>query len=91
MEPREVLKNPELFKKLAKEAFSEYDSNKNGEIDKEELKNALTKFAIASGVTAPDDGVINETMGELDKNKSGTLTLDEFEAYMRSTLIQMCT
>lgn len=91
MDPREVLKNQELFKKIAQESFNEYDVNKNGEIDKEELKNALTKFAIASGITAPDDGVINETMAELDKNKSGTLTIDEFEAYMRSTLIQMCT
>lgn len=89
MDPKKILQNEELFKKFAKQVFDSFDKNLSGEIDKKELGNALINFAKESGTTIPDDEIIHETMKELDKNASLTLTIDEFETYVRTILIHM--
>ena len=47
----------------------------------------MTKFATESGAPAPDDTVVKETMEELDKNNSKTLTIDEFEGFVKKLLL----
>lgn len=89
MDPKKILENEQLFKKFAKQVFDSFDKNASGEIDKKELGHALIEFAKESETTIPDEGIINETMKELDKNASQTLTIDEFETYVRTILIQM--
>ena len=78
MDPRQILKDEATFKKFAKTVFDSFDINGNGSIDKKELQSALVKFAKESGTTIPDD-----------KNSSNTLTIDEFESFVRGVLIQM--
>lgn len=89
MDPKKILQNEALFKKFAKQVFDSFDKNSSGEIDKKEWGQALINFAKESESTIPDEGIINETMKELDKNASKTLTIDEFEMYVRTILIQM--
>ena len=40
-----------------------------------------------SGAPAPDDTVVKETMDELDKNNSKTLTIDEFESFVKKLIL----
>lgn len=72
-----------------KHVFSQFDKNGNGSIEVAELKNALVQFAKEAKTAEPDDSIIAETMKELDKNNSNTLTIDEFENFVRGILMQM--
>lgn len=89
MDPLELLKDEQKFKAFAKQSFDQFDKNKNGMVEIAELGTALRQFARESNTTLPDEEIINETMKELDKNNSNTLTIDEFESFVRNVLIQM--
>ena len=81
------LQNPAELQKICKTVFDQFDENKDGEIDLREFKLALTKFATESGAPAPDDTIVKETMDELDKNNSKTLTIDELESFVKKLLL----
>lgn len=87
MDTNFYLQNPAELQKICKTVFDQFDENKDGEIDLREFKLALTKFATESGAPAPDDTVVKETMDELDKNNSKTLTIDEFESFVKKLLL----
>ena len=86
MNPAELLKNPEELKKLSKKVFDSYDINKNGSVDKEELKKALTNFYSSQGGPVPDDSIIDVTFKALDLDKNNSLSLEEFELYVKKML-----
>ena len=56
-----------------KEAFDLFDSDKSGQIDVEELKNALKNL----GIDAKNQTLAN-MMADLDKDKSGQIDFNEF-------------
>ena len=56
-----------------KEAFDLFDTDKSGEIDVEELKNALKNL----GIDAKNQTLAN-MMADLDKDKSGQIDFNEF-------------
>lgn len=87
MDSNFYLQKPEELQKVCKAIFDQFDVNKDGEIDFNELKNALTIFAKESGAPTPDDSVVKEIMEELDKNKSNTLSIDEFESFVKTLLL----
>lgn len=87
MDANFYLQNPGELEKICKTVFDQFDANKDGEIDLDEFKLALTKFATESGAPAPDDSVVKETMDELDKNKSNTLSIDEFRSFVKTILL----
>ena len=87
MDTNFYLQNPAELQKICKTVFDQFDENKDGEIDLREFKLALTTFATESGAPAPDDTVVKETMDELDKNNSKTLTIDEFESFVKKLLL----
>lgn len=89
MEVKNILKNKEAFKELVKTTFDQLDLDKNGEIDKHELGVALGQYSSSIGGPVVNDEIVNETMKELDKDRSNTLNLEEFEGFMFSVLIQM--
>lgn len=81
------LQNPTELKKACKALFEQFDSNKDGEIDLKEFQQALAKFAADSGAPIPDETVAQLTLEELDKNQSKTLTMDEFENFVKRILL----
>ena len=89
MDPKNILKDANKFKQFTQHVFSQFDKNGNGSIEVAELKNALVQFAKEAKTAEPDDSIIAETMKELDKNNSNTLTNDEFENFVRGILMQM--
>ena len=89
MDPKNILKDANKFKQFTQHVLSQFDKNGNGGIEVAELKNALVQFAKEAKTAEPDDSIIAETMKELDKNNSNTLTIDEFENFVRGILMQM--
>jgi len=74
--------NPKLYEKNGltedevleiKEAFDLFDSDKSGQIDTEELKQALKNL----GIDAKNQ-TLNNMMADLDKDKSGQIDFNEF-------------
>ena len=61
-----------------KAAFAHYDADKNGTIDKDELKGLLADAGIGSGLTRW--AWANGVMGEVDANADGGISWAEFEA-----------
>lgn len=66
------------FKEIAANNFKNYDKDKSGYIDANELQKLMTDVAKEIGIPAPDDSEIQETMGEFDKNKDKKISSDEF-------------
>ncbi|KAK1363367.1 Calcium-dependent protein kinase [Heracleum sosnowskyi] len=62
-----------------RKAFTFFDKNANGYIELDELREAL---ADESGET--DDNVLNEIMREVDTDKDGKISYDEFVAMMKT-------
>ena len=56
-----------------KEAFDLFDTDKSGEIDTDELKQALSNL----GIDAKNQTLQN-MINDIDKNQSGTIDFDEF-------------
>lgn len=59
------------------QAFFECDADKSGEVEYEELRVLLTRFNIT-----PMPHVLDEVIKEVDKDRSGALSLREFESVM---------
>ncbi|KAK7345058.1 hypothetical protein VNO77_15443 [Canavalia gladiata] len=64
-------------------AFQYFDQNQNGYIEVEELRNALTD-EIADEVETSNEEVINAIMHEVDTDKDGSISYEEFAAMMKA-------
>ena len=62
----------------ARELFDSYDSNKDGKIEKSELKLILNNISQKLGVPLPTDNDINEGFKQLDRNDNNLIEFDEF-------------
>lgn len=69
------MENDEHFRK----AFIFFDKNGNGYIELDELRDAL-----ADGSGETDDDVLHEIMQEVDTDKDGQISYDEFVAMMKA-------
>lgn len=77
-EPKEVrmktvIRKEDLSYEMCKEMFHKFDANSSGEIDLRELE-ALTR---AMGLSMSRE-TLNNSMFELDTNRNGAISLDEF-------------
>ena len=62
----------------AKKVFNDYDRNKDGVLNKSELKPLLDKVADVFGLSKINDEEIEEGIKTLDLNKNGVLEFNEF-------------
>ena len=62
----------------ARELFDSYDSNKDGKIEKSELKLILNNISEKLGIPLPTDNDINEGFKQLDRNDNNLIEFDEF-------------
>jgi Ca2+-binding EF-hand superfamily protein len=59
--------------KQIKEAFDLFDSDRSGEVDTKELKEALTNIGLTT-----ESSTLRNIMDSLDKDRSGSVSFDEF-------------
>jgi len=62
---------------FANALFEEFDKDKNGTIDRKEVRGALERIAEANGAKVSEEDVA-QAMKDLDTNSDGVITRDEF-------------
>ena len=77
---KEMLMHQEELENEIEGLFNKIDTDHSHEIDKTEFRAFITKFYQKSGKKVNND-IIDKFMKSLDKDKSGTLSLDEFREY----------
>lgn len=75
---------------IIKEMFEKYDVNKDGHIDRKELKTVFNDIAADCKVPQEQLGDFNKKFDEADINKDGKLTFEEFKT-LGSELLQKMT
>ena len=84
-----ILQDEALLEEVTKRAFDIVDTDKSGKIDRKELKEILNQISMDFRTEPPDDEDINKIMGELDKDNSGTIELNEFQKLIKEILCAM--
>jgi Ca2+-binding EF-hand superfamily protein len=69
------------FEKELREAFNEFDTNKNGTIDKEEFATFMQKLGYRPTLVE-----LQEMIDEVDKDKQGLIGFEEFKLLMTRTI-----
>ena len=86
-----ILNTEGSFDSIAKEIFEKADLNKNGLIEKSELKNCLEQVAKALKFPQPTLEKVDATFSRLDIDNSGTIEYKEFTEYVKNILIEAIT
>jgi len=73
VEVRTVLRADDIHEKSCRDIFDRFDANKSGEIDIRELQQLTRALGLSM-----DRESINNAMFELDQNRNGTISFDEF-------------
>lgn len=90
-EIRAILADPDALRAASDTVFDGIDTDGSGEIDKTELKQALTEVARAIKLPLPSDSEIEETINELDADRSGTISKAEFVPLVRAILEKLAS
>ena len=77
---KELLENKEDLEKEIKELFQQIDLDGSNEIDKKEFREFMKKLYGKSGKKINNE-LIDKFIKNLDKDKSGTINLEEFKDY----------
>ena len=77
---KEMLDNKEELEEQIKELFQKIDTDHSNEIDKIEFRTFVRKLYQKKGKKI-NDNVIDKFIKNLDTDKNGTLSLDEFRNY----------
>ena len=80
MSIQEFLNDPAKVDKALHDYFSAVDKNKNGVLEYKEIKKILIKFSEDTDTVIETDDEIKKAFIQLDTNKDGKISLDEFKA-----------
>lgn len=84
-----ILDNPVQLQAITLAAFNSADTDGSGRIDKSELGASMVNLAAEQGLNQPTPDEIEEAIKELDLDKSGTINLTEFGAFIQQVLEEM--
>jgi len=79
VEPKTVLRKEDMNEKMCRDVFDRFDANKSGEIDIRELQQLTRALGLSM-----DRESINNAMFELDQNRNGSISFDEFWNWWQS-------
>jgi Ca2+-binding EF-hand superfamily protein len=83
------LNDEQKFNDFVQTSFAEADTDKNGQIDANELQVILAKLASQFGSSAPSKEEVVKTLEKFDTNNDGTISVDEFSPLLRDFLSAM--
>ena len=81
-----ILKDESKLNEIAKAAFESVDSDGSGFIEEQELKIVMSSVARDIGMPEPSDSDVVEVLRELDTNRDGKVSQDEFKVLIRQVL-----
>lgn len=90
-EIRAILADPDALRAASDAVFDGIDADGSGQIDKNELKQALSQVARDLKLPLPSDAEIEETINELDADRSGTISKAEFVPLVRAILEKLAS
>jgi len=85
-EIKEILKDEAKLNEIAKAAFESVDTDGSGFIEEAELKVVMSSVARDIGMPEPSDSDVSEVLRELDTNRDGRVSQDEFKVLIRQVL-----
>jgi len=68
---------------VARQIFDKFDKNKDGSVEKSELKPLLSTISKQLNLPDPSDEDIENGLKELDLNKNGKLEFEEFYPFYK--------
>ena len=86
MAVKDVLKDEQKLKEVAKLAFDGVDSDGSGFVDEGELTNLMVSMAGELGIPAPTQKEVKDAFKAMDTDKNGKVSLDEFTVLVRQIL-----
>ena len=81
-----ILRDEQKLNEVVLAAFNAVDTDGSGFIDEPELKIVMTGVARDIGMPEPSDSDVREVLRELDSNKDGRISVDEFKVLIRQVL-----
>ena len=89
MSIKDIINDEKKLREVARVAFDSVDTDKSGEIDKDELAKVMEGISKDLGVAPPTSAEINEVLVHLDSDKSGKIDFDEFVVLIKDVLTAM--
>jgi hypothetical protein len=83
---RKILNDDRQLSKVAATSFMEFDEDKSGFIDENELLKIMTKVTATLNIPKPTQSQIKGLVKKLDHSNDGKLSLEEFKVLVRSIL-----
>lgn len=89
-EIEKLCNNPSFFNPIVNHIFDDHDKDKSGYIDKSELYNCILELNEEEfHIPPPKKEDIEKYMKQLDVNKDGKITKDEFRPFIKEVIIKM--
>ena len=86
MNIQELLKDPAKVEKICSDYFYSVDKNKNGFLELREIKKILARYAEDNDTVQEPEEKIKAAFNQLDLNKDGKISYDEFKSLFQSYL-----
>ena len=90
-EIKAILRDDRKLHEVAKAAFDAVDADHSGFIDEPELKTVMCSVANDIGMVQPNDSDVRDVLRELDTNRDGRISLEEFKVLIRQVLELMAS
>ena len=89
MSLKDIIKDEEKIRDVARVGFESVDTDKSGYIDSKELGKVMEDISKDLGVEPPKPDEIKEVLKHLDTDKSGKIEFDEFVVLIKDVLTAM--
>ena len=86
-----ILNDESKLNEIVKAAFESVDTDGSGYIEEAELKVVMTSVARDISMTEPTEQDVAEVLRELDSNRDGKVSQEEFKVLIRQVLELMLT
>lgn len=90
-EIEDILSDEAKLNEIVKAAFESVDADGSGYIEEAELKVVMTSVARDINMPEPTEQDVSEVLRELDSNRDGKVSQDEFKVLIRQVLELMLT
>merc|ERR1712096_318796 len=81
-----ILNDEAKLKEVVKKAFEGVDEDGSGFIEEKELKIVMTQVATDLGIPEPSDDEVKDVLKELDTNKDGKISEEEFAVLIKQVM-----